>query len=256
MRRPARLSSTSANATSTVWRYDATDSSSAPSLRVTLARLRPPSISGATAARPAATSGCVHRNTSGKAPATPPPSALMFSAGNMAARATPMRAFDASIARWAAAMSGRRSSSADGRPAGNRRQQQGVFRSGLAPAVKLAAGLPSRTASACSVVVRWRCRPIASARVVASSVLARDRSNSPMSPRSKRRWLTFTFSSRRSHGRASGRQFGVGGAQAEVGLRHVGLQRQQHRAVGRLDAAASPRAAATLDDTRPNRSTS
>src|SRR5476649_11805 len=108
-----------------------------------LALLRPPSMSGIDIKAPSNHERLLHLKTSATVfDAEPPACAFSSSDGNIAARATPMRALDASIVRCAAAISGRRSSSDDGMPAG-------IFgisdesSSGLTPAVKLAAGLPA-----------------------------------------------------------------------------------------------------------------
>jgi len=138
------LSSTSANAVRTLWRYEPTASSSAASLRTTLLRLRPPSISGIDSAAPSSHERLLHLKTSAKLVPTPPAPAARFSAGNIAERATPMRALAASIVRWALAMSGRRSSKVDGRPAGISGSAAASL-SGSEGAAKFDAGLPSRT---------------------------------------------------------------------------------------------------------------
>jgi hypothetical protein len=180
----------------------------------------------------------------------------MLSAGNMALRATPMRALAASIVRWALAMSGRRSSRLEGRPAGiSGRAARGFQRIARgcrssrpagpaappAHARKWRAGAAGRSLRrARSTAPSWRatgrirrCRPARSGGLVTRTLSSR------------RRTVWFTVASSASSA-----------AQPEIGLRDVGLQRQQHRAVGRLAAPASPRAAATLLETRPNRSTS
>ncbi len=112
-----------------------TDSSSAASLRVMLALLRPPSINGIDIRAPNTHERLLHLNTSATVlPDVPPAAAFRGQAGNIADLATPMRALDASIARCAEAMSGRRSSSDDGMPAGITGSSD-VSSSGLAPAV-------------------------------------------------------------------------------------------------------------------------
>ena len=204
MRRPARLSSTSANATSTLWRYAATDSSSTASLRAMLALLRPPSMIGIDISAPSTHERLLHLNTSDSARrlaaarrrSTPAP-------GTSPTRATPMRALDATIARCAAVMSGRRSSSFDGSPAG-------IAGSCAASGSGLVCGRERRRRLAQQdrqrmLVLRALALQRRSLRrcAVASSVFARARSNSPMSPLSKRLWLTFTLCVRRSTVRSS-----------------------------------------------------
>src|SRR5471030_3284772 len=81
--------------------------------------LRPPSMIGIDIRAPSNHERLIHSNTFATVlEDEPPPCAFRISDGNIAARATPMRALVAYIARCAAAMSGRRSSSDDGMPAG------------------------------------------------------------------------------------------------------------------------------------------
>src|SRR5471032_577977 len=100
-----------------------------------LALLRPPSISGIDISAPSTHERLLHLNTSATVLLEMPPAlAFRVSAGNIADLATPMLALAASIVRCAEAMSGRRSSSDDGRPAGITGSSE-VSSSGLAPAV-------------------------------------------------------------------------------------------------------------------------
>ncbi|KAG1447631.1 hypothetical protein G6F57_017030 [Rhizopus arrhizus] len=101
--------------------------------------------------------------------------------GKNADLAAPTRELAAAMARSAAAMSGRRSSSVDGRPAGI---DSATFWMGCGGIVKSDGARPSSTASACSVVARRRSMPSASDCAEASSALARARSSSLMSPAS------------------------------------------------------------------------
>src|SRR5207249_1446832 len=86
------------------------------------ARLRPPSMSGIArmvpASGPSAQVRLDHLKRLDSSEDSKPPSAVRLRTGKNAAFATPMRAFAAAMVRLAAAMSGRRSSSDEGRPAG------------------------------------------------------------------------------------------------------------------------------------------
>src|ERR1700723_2775800 len=79
-------------------------------------------------------------------PGTPRPGARLM-LGKYAARATPMRAFAAAIARSAEATSGRRCNRSEGSPTGNT-GNGGAAAEGAR--VKLGAGVPIRVAIACS----------------------------------------------------------------------------------------------------------
>ncbi|MNS73077.1 hypothetical protein D3C72_1065060 [compost metagenome] len=184
-RTSARLSSTSRKATSTVCRYDATLSSWAARAPARLELLRPPSNTVCATVVPISGPSIHvredHLNRFDRSADSKPNSAVSEIRGKNAAFATPIRALAAAICRSAAAMSGRRSSSSDGRPAGT---ATGAVSKGRAASVNCAGGTPVSTASACSWLARRRSMPARSARAVPSSASARAGSRSVVSPAS------------------------------------------------------------------------
>ncbi|MNY50018.1 hypothetical protein D3C86_1854900 [compost metagenome] len=122
-----------------------------------------------------------HLNRFDRSADSKPNSPVSVMRGKNAALATPMRALAAAIWRSAAAMSGRRSSSSDGNPAGI---AIGAASNGRAGSENAAGGTPVSTASACSWLARRRSMPARSARAVPSSASARAGSRSVVSPAS------------------------------------------------------------------------